>query len=211
MIITMRSLIVAFFMSGSFCIMEAFATPKLYPGGQRLATVGRGGHQVYIPPTDKELLFKHLRLEHRIEAAKALVDDTYLGYVTLEELAQQLRELCLESDQVLALPHHLHFPYGEGAWHLQRSHLAEGADKRVLLRLENRAGGGEVTRLGTGVRLRDLGDVDRIAFHLSTSHSSQIVCSFSVREFASTLEYFLPAFLPPFLHLQPLSPSCLYG
>jgi hypothetical protein len=60
----------------------------------------RGSGQVYIPPIEKDLLLRDLRQHHLKDAAKAVVDDTFLGYIKLEELEQQLRELFMEADQV---------------------------------------------------------------------------------------------------------------
>eukprot|EP00884_Botryococcus_braunii_P014622 jgi/Botrbrau1/23160/Bobra.0041s0011.1 len=54
---------------------------------------------VYIPPVEKELLLKHLRKEFKKDAAKAFVDDTFLGYICKMELAMHIHELCLEANK----------------------------------------------------------------------------------------------------------------
>ncbi|KAK9829695.1 hypothetical protein WJX72_007404 [[Myrmecia] bisecta] len=49
--------------------------------------------KVYIPPLEKDRLLKDLEGPHMVDAVKALVDDTYLGYVSLADLQSYLGDL----------------------------------------------------------------------------------------------------------------------
>ena len=53
--------------------------------------------QVFVPSTDKESLMREVQDSYRPEAAKAVVDDCYLGYIKLDELRALLEKLA-ESD-----------------------------------------------------------------------------------------------------------------
>ena len=54
--------------------------------------------QVYIPPLEKDELLLDIRSACRVESAKAVVDDTYLGYIQQRELRQLLDEFALDAE-----------------------------------------------------------------------------------------------------------------
>ncbi len=53
---------------------------------------------MYIPPLEKDELLLDIRSACRVESAKAVVDDTYLGYIQQRELRQLLDEFALDAE-----------------------------------------------------------------------------------------------------------------